>query len=423
MIHKKICPILSAALAAVSVCGGISASAAAKTVTIGSANGIGYRVTDDNELWVWEGSATENQVKVMDGVSQVAVGESHIAAVSADGALYTLGDNEWGQLGDGTYISKTEPVKVSDNVKKVVCGDDFTIVLTTSGEVYGVGHHSGAYNVGSGEIVVNTQDLITSGAKDVFAAPKSVFVLYNDGTLYAAGDNGYGQLGCGGYLPQYKLIEVMSNVSKVSAEREYTLFLTNDGKVYGCGWNLYGQLGDKTDGTDTPQLLRSGVSDISATKYSALCLTESGILNAVGSENSGFAASSASQSTVVAGNVGTLFDGGGVLSNSGNAYIYSGELVAVGDGKPFVKECVTENGEIRGKLYSDEESAILLLCQYAADGRLLEISQKTECTETETEFYAELDADTAKVKVMVFENLTDIKPLMHCYTVDVSGEN
>lgn len=42
---------------------------------------------------------------------------NHTIALTADGTIYSWGNNEYGQLGDGTYISKylPEEIKITEN--------------------------------------------------------------------------------------------------------------------------------------------------------------------------------------------------------------------------------------------------------------------------------------------------------------------
>jgi hypothetical protein len=60
---------------------------------------------------------------VLSNVASVSLGAYHSAAVTEDGDLYTWGDNQFGQLGDGTDTERHAPVKVLSNVASVSLGD------------------------------------------------------------------------------------------------------------------------------------------------------------------------------------------------------------------------------------------------------------------------------------------------------------
>lgn len=56
-------------------------------------------------------------VKVLSEVRQMAAGGQHSMAITDDGSLYAWGDNSKGQLGDGTTANRLKPVKVLSDVK------------------------------------------------------------------------------------------------------------------------------------------------------------------------------------------------------------------------------------------------------------------------------------------------------------------
>ena len=51
-------------------------------------------------------------IKIMDNVACVSLGGRHSAAITTDGSLYMWGDNEYGQLGNGTTESSNVPIKI-----------------------------------------------------------------------------------------------------------------------------------------------------------------------------------------------------------------------------------------------------------------------------------------------------------------------
>jgi hypothetical protein len=66
---------------------------------------------------------------------QVAFGANHWAVVSADGGLFTAGDNSWGQLGRGGYADKCiQPLEnvFWNRVSSVACGEKHTLIVYTS---------------------------------------------------------------------------------------------------------------------------------------------------------------------------------------------------------------------------------------------------------------------------------------------------
>src|SRR5262249_57351926 len=68
----------------------------------------------------------------LEGVTQIASGETHACALHADGRVACWGLNTWGQLGDGTRVQRTRPVGVFGLVHaaQVAAGGTHTCVRT-----------------------------------------------------------------------------------------------------------------------------------------------------------------------------------------------------------------------------------------------------------------------------------------------------
>jgi alpha-tubulin suppressor-like RCC1 family protein len=72
------------------------------------------------------------------GVSDVEVGWNHTCAVVSGGVLDCWGWNYYGQLGDGTKITRSKPVRVlwlTDGIRDVALGWAHTCVATDLGAV------------------------------------------------------------------------------------------------------------------------------------------------------------------------------------------------------------------------------------------------------------------------------------------------
>ena len=72
--------------------------------------------------------------------NQVACGDTHTAAVSSNGEVFTWGWGYYGQLGHGDHIDRTVPTKVEipggEAVVKVTCGTLHTAAVTASGKLF-----------------------------------------------------------------------------------------------------------------------------------------------------------------------------------------------------------------------------------------------------------------------------------------------
>ena len=132
--------------------------------------------------------------KILDDVTQVSLGRSFGAAVTADGSLYVWGDNSRGQQGNGESgyeYSVDRPVKRMDNVVRVACYEQNAAAITADGSLY-VWGESYRGTVGNGSTSLVTEPVkIMEDVVDVSFIPggtsRGTLALKRDGTLWAWG--------------------------------------------------------------------------------------------------------------------------------------------------------------------------------------------------------------------------------------------
>lgn len=160
-------------------------------------------------LWLWgdnrygqlgDGTTTAANVplKVMDGVSSVALGGQHSAALKADGSLWTWGSNECGQLGNGTTEDSKVPVKVLDHVAAVSAGRNHTAAIKTDGTLWVWGKNANG-QVGDGTGAYDAKTLtpvrVLDGVTAVSCGSSFTAAVRTDGSLWTWGADNVGQLG------------------------------------------------------------------------------------------------------------------------------------------------------------------------------------------------------------------------------------
>ena len=167
----------------------------------------------------------------LSGVTAIGSGRFHSCALISDGSVYCWGDNENGELGDGTTVSKSIPVRAG------------TIANATT--------------ISAGEY--HSCSVLQDGTAQCWGA--AAFGQVGDGTT-ADASSPVTVIGPGGY-------GVLSGIATVSAgggnwpdgagtdNYEHTVALLNDGTVVSWGQNIYGQLGD---GTTTMSISPVGVA-------------------------------------------------------------------------------------------------------------------------------------------------------------------
>ena len=73
-------------------------------------------------------------------VTNIAGGCGHSLFFKSDGSLWAMGDNEYGQLGDGTYNSANLPEQiVASNVTAIAAGWWHSLFLKSDGSLWGMG--------------------------------------------------------------------------------------------------------------------------------------------------------------------------------------------------------------------------------------------------------------------------------------------
>lgn len=197
-------------------------------------------------------------------VKGVAAGARHVVALRTDGSVWCWGDNQYGQLANTTQDNiSTIPHRVvigderfDNNIKAIAAGSRHTVVLTADGNVWTWGDNS------SGQLGIypsnNTQQptkVFISDVKAIAAGALHTLALKSDGTLWAWGNNSYGQLGTGvtgvasSQVTPRKINGTFNTITQISAGSFNTYIRDKDGKMWMWGLNDTHQLGtaDTTD--------------------------------------------------------------------------------------------------------------------------------------------------------------------------------
>ena len=76
-------------------------------------------------------------------VTKVAAGESHSLFLKSDGSLWAMGDDYYGQLGDGNYnwFNPSPEQIVASNVTAIAGGDEHSLFLKSDGSLWAMGYN------------------------------------------------------------------------------------------------------------------------------------------------------------------------------------------------------------------------------------------------------------------------------------------
>lgn len=120
-------------------------------------------------------------------------------ALASDGTVWTWGDNEYGQLGDGTRSNRKIPALVQGiaDIKAISSGSAHVLALKEDGTVWSWGRNSEG-ELGNGTVEDSYIPIMVTGlprASSIAAGYANSMALTEDGTIWAWGDNSYTQLG------------------------------------------------------------------------------------------------------------------------------------------------------------------------------------------------------------------------------------
>lgn len=198
------------------------------------------------------------------GVEEISVGGTHGCVRMGDGTVRCWGQNDQGQLGDGTTLSRSTPVVVSglSGVVQVVAGYGHSCARLADGTVRCWGER-----VGNGTSTVSRQPVAVpglSGVAQLSMGGVNVFALLRDGTVRAWGVNSFGQLGDGTTVSRLSPVSVqgLSGVAQIFAGYLHACARTVSGSMYCWGNNFAGQLGDGTTTDRRTPTLVSGLQNV-----------------------------------------------------------------------------------------------------------------------------------------------------------------
>jgi len=199
------------------------------------------------------------------------LGGNHSLALSADGKVYSWGNNSYGQLGRSGNRDIPTAISGLSSVTAIAAGSYNSLFLLGDGTVYGSGYNGYAqmanstyYSWTNPLLVVGTLEggLTVTG---IAAGTYHTLYLLSDGTVAAMGRDNRGQLGNDATLSSSSsLVTVagLTGVTSIAAGGAHSLALLTDGTVYSWGYNPYGQLGNGTR-TDSPlPVAVSGLSGV-----------------------------------------------------------------------------------------------------------------------------------------------------------------
>ena len=274
----------------------------------------GYALKSDGSVWGW-GDNRDQQLgngkalgystvatpvsTLTSGVTAIAGNSLTTYALKSDGTVWAWGDNQFGQLGNGTTTGPNDvpnlvPVQVSGltGVVKIATAARTGYALKSDGTLWAWGYNgNGELGTGSTSSNVSTtavQVSVLTGVTAIGATQSNGYAVKSDGTVWAWGFNGFGGLGNtsvpvqdGSFNATPTQVAGVGNAKSVSSGPTLTEYaVLGDGTVMAWGSNEGGELGTGATGGPTPTATAvpnlSGVSTVAAGDGDAFALKSDG---------------------------------------------------------------------------------------------------------------------------------------------------
>jgi alpha-tubulin suppressor-like RCC1 family protein len=200
-----------------------------------------------------EGSdPTPVPVPGLTGITQIAAGDRHSLALRSDGTVWAWGDNSYGQLGDGTTAAEDRPERVPGltGITRITAGDDISYAIRAGGTVLAWGDNSTGL-LGNGTAAgISPVPVAVPGLTGVTSISSSLdgsgtlALVGSSGTMWSWGNDTYGENGDGTTTPRYTPAATsLTGVTRVSAGMGSSAAVLASGKLLTWGDDTLDELG------------------------------------------------------------------------------------------------------------------------------------------------------------------------------------
>ncbi len=248
--------------------------------------------------------------------SKVVSGDNFVALLKQDGTVWTWGNNQYGQLGNGKIenVNTIEPTQVLgvggigylNDIIDIAAGKYHVVALKKNGEVVTWGRNEIGQLGTTAEIASNPVNVrekggnILVGAIKVTAGTVNGAALKADGTVWVWGSNANSQLGQGDKVNSTYALPVLAptgttylnNIKDIQGGNNFFISLTNDGEVYSWGAGGAGRLGNAGTAEKNRPVKALGVADKDIAKIAVgndfvVALTTDGLVYTWGEGDAG----------------------------------------------------------------------------------------------------------------------------------------
>lgn len=210
-------------------------------------------------------------VGVLNQILMVGAGGNTSFALKTDGTAWAWGSNGSGQLGDGTNVDRLFPIQVVgpggvgffSNITQMATGSSFTVVLKSDGTVWAWGDDNDG-QLGNGTPNADSTTPVQvkgsggvgflTNVKMIGTSTHSGYAVKTDGTTWAWGNNLGGVLGDGTSIQRNTPVQVLGpggigfleDIQTIIGTGTHTLAVDQQNRLWAWGLNSSHQLGDGT---------------------------------------------------------------------------------------------------------------------------------------------------------------------------------
>ena len=197
----------------------------------------------------------------------------HSCALHQDGTISCWGDNEYGQLGNGTDTRSSVPVGVVGitDATAIAAGWFFSCALHEGGTIscWGRNNHGQLGNEESGDESEFSEPVKVEGITDATAittGDEHSCALHEGSTISCWGNNFWGQLGNGTTDDSSVPVEAadITDATAIAAGENHSCALHQTGAISCWGHNRQGQLGNGTNVISSVPVETAGITDATA---------------------------------------------------------------------------------------------------------------------------------------------------------------
>jgi alpha-tubulin suppressor-like RCC1 family protein len=236
----------------------VQVSGLSSVAAIAAGSAFSMALKSDGTVWTWGINSYGNlgngiyggtsympaQVTSLAGVMAIASGDLHQLALKKDGTVWAWGENEYGEVGNGTFTNPSAPgigtpVQVSGlaGVTAISGGDSYSLALKSDGTVWAWGlNDDGQLGNGTATISGTTPGCCSdipgqlsglTGVTAIAAGFDHGMAVKSDGTVWAWGAGDFGELGNGTFQGSPMPVQVsgLSGAAAIAGGTHFSLAL------------------------------------------------------------------------------------------------------------------------------------------------------------------------------------------------------